>query len=36
MLPESSPVLNAIHQYMSKQIRPTAKIDGGPYFALDF
>ena len=36
MLPESSPVLNAIHQYMSKQIRPTAKIDGEPYFTLDF
>lgn len=37
MLLGSSSVLNAIHpSYVSKQIRLTAKIDGEPYFMLDF
>ena len=32
----SAPVLNAIHLIREHKIRPTAKIDGGPYFILDF
>ena len=36
MLLESSPVLNAIHLIREHKIRPTAKIDGEPYFTLDF
>ena len=28
-------VLNTIH-HPDEQTRPTAKIDGGPYFILDF
>ena len=36
MLLESTPVLNAIHLIHEQTIRLTAKIDGEPYFTLDF
>lgn len=36
MLLESRSVLNAIHLIHEHKIRPTAKIDGEPYFMLDF
>ena len=36
MLLGSSSVLNAIHLIHEQIIRPTAKIDGEPYFMLDF
>ena len=36
MLLESGPVLNTVHLIHEHKIRLTAKIDGEPYFMLDF